>query len=338
MKNSKFVQPGAFSRAYHSSPPTRELQGGRRQTQIFEDKDKINQQDVHKLLNHARSMNNKNKLSNKQQKKMSKLSSPKNLRSKSPTNSPVSGHTWGRGDRFSSQAEKESLSPPPPPEADKFNAINKQSKLVLPEAPMPRNSSSLGKTLSTRAVASTSETRLSSSGTILRRGSQVDSAPRRQVRQYRHPREMEAALIDSESKIALLEDKLDATTSVLRRTQKELLERNADLEAANMKTKSLLLMVQELLQHVVEKREGRRFSETASVELQKILESPTKYYEENNDMKEYIEGKINAIDDLLPKWTTLSTDFMSDVYDNEDSDDDTMSPPPIPFDAARSRR
>ena len=55
-------------------------------------------------------------------------------------------------------------------------------------------------------------------------------------------------------------------------------------------------------------------------------------------MKVYIEGKINAIDDLLPKWTTLSTDFMSDVYDNEDSDDDTMSPPPIPFDAARSRR
>ena len=41
--------------------------------------------------------------------------------------------------------------------------------------------------------------------------------------------------MDSESRIALLEDKLEATTSILRRTQEELLQRNADLAAAGVK-------------------------------------------------------------------------------------------------------
>ena len=112
-----------------------------------------------------------------------------------------------------------------------------------------------------------------------------------------------------------------------------------------MKTNSLLLMVQELLQHVVEKREGRRFSETASLELNKILESPAKHYSANDDMKDYIDTKLNAIDDLLPKWTSLSTDFMNDAMDddstnpgNGDGDDIYLSPPPLPPNANKSRR
>ena len=34
----KFVQPGSFSRPYLQTPPSREMVGGRRQTQVFDDK------------------------------------------------------------------------------------------------------------------------------------------------------------------------------------------------------------------------------------------------------------------------------------------------------------
>ena len=194
------------------------------------------------------------------------MSSSKRKKLKSPSSSPPK-HTFGGSDRFAPNAPAHIIRQPG---QDQRGALS-PAELILPDAP------TLGNTLSSRAASqqhshssntnpstSTSPVRMSSNGTVLRRGSQVMTAPRQQVRQYRHPREMESALIDSEAKIALLEDKLDATTSVLRRTQSELLQRNADLEAANVKTNSLMLMVQELLQHVVEKREGRRFSETVS--------------------------------------------------------------------------
>ena len=34
----KFVQPGSFSRPYLTTPPSREMVGGRRQTQVFDNK------------------------------------------------------------------------------------------------------------------------------------------------------------------------------------------------------------------------------------------------------------------------------------------------------------
>jgi len=349
----KFIAPGSFSRAYNAEEPTREMQGGRRQTLIFQEQDKLQSSEVHKLINHARIANTRSTPSakipvhhtrkTKQQQKVSELSQAKRTRAKSPRSSPTK-HGWGGTDRFG----PDSLVLPG---EGSFQSIetgkgspqtysSPSSPLILPDAPSPDK---LGTTLTSRAAAqSTTLTRKSSPGSVLRRGSQVGTAPRRNVRQYRHPRDMEAALIDTEAKIALLEDKLDATTSVLRRTQQELLQRNADLEAANLKTNSLLLMVQELLQHVVEKREGRRFSETASLELNKLLESPAKHYSANDDMKDYIGTKINAIDALLPKWTSLSTDFMNDAMDDDsnfgDGDDMYLSPPPLPPNANKSRR
>ena len=119
--------------------------------------------------------------------------------------------------------------------------------------------------------------------------------------------------MDAETRIALLEDKLDATTSVLRRTQQELLQRNADLASAGVKTNSLMLMVKELLQHVSEKREGRRFSQTDQDMLEKIMVQPFEEFQARDNMKDYIDQKINAIDELLPKWTSLPSDFLEGV-------------------------
>lgn len=348
----KLIAPGSFSRAYNAEEPTREMQGGRRQTAIFQEQDMLQPNQVHKLINHARIANARPTPSpkiavhhtrkTKQQQKVSELSQAKRTRAKSPRSSPTK-HGWGGTDR-----EGKALVLPGEGSFQTIdtgkgstpqNLSSPSNQLILPNPPSPDK---LGTTLSSREAAQTTLTRKSSPGSVLRRGSQVGTAPRHNVRQYRHPRDMEAALIGTEAKIALLEDKLDATTSVLRRTQQELLQRNADLEAANMKTNSLLLMVQELLQHVVEKREGRRFSETASLELNKILESPAKHYSANDDMKDYIDTKLNAIDDLLPKWTSLSTDFMNDAMDddstNGDGDDIYLSPPPLPPNANKSRR
>ena len=135
--------------------------------------------------------------------------------------------------------------------------------------------------------------------------------------------------MDSESRIALLEDKLEATTSILRRTQEELLQRKADLAAAGVKTNSLMLMVRELLQHVTEKREGRRFSQTDQDTLEKIMAQPLEEFQVRDNMKDYIDQKINAIDELLPKWTSLPSDFFAgdDLeplggYDDDDEEEE----------------
>ena len=322
-----FIKPGAFSQAYNTQSPSREMQGGRRQTAIFSDDNSVPVEEVRKLLSQARGLNNeskKKKSKSKQQQVSESLAQARRSKPKSPTaTSP--NHTWGASDRFAEGAPDHIIT-----------KSNPQSELVLPDPPK------LGNTLSSRASAANNSptkavaTRVSSHGTVLRRGSQVGAAPRQQVRQYRHPREMEAALIDSEAKIALLEDKLDATTSVLRRTQQELLQRNADLEAADLKTNSLMLMVQELLQHVVEKREGRRFSETSSLEIEKIMNQPMEHYSKNSDMQNYIDSKINAIDDLLPKWTSLPSEFMTGGLDDDSNfGDDVPLPPPLPPQASR---
>ena len=65
-----------------------------------------------------------------------------------------------------------------------------------------------------------------------------------------------------------------------------------------MKTNSLMLMVRELLQHVTEKREGRRFSQTDQDTLEKIMAQPLEDLQVRDNMKDYIDQKINAIDEL----------------------------------------
>jgi len=344
---NRFIQPGAFSQAYNTTAPSREMQGGRRQTGIFQD-NSIPIDEVQKLLNHARLANSNSgskKSSKKQQQEYSaKMAAPRQtnssiLRKQASSQHTPPKHSFGSG---------KTRSPKTPEDDD-------SQKLVLPDPP------NLGSTLSNRlataaaspsappalaapappapvAAATTAPAvRVSSNGVVLRRGSQVGTAPRAHVRQYRHPREMEAALIDSEAKIALLEDKLEATTSVLRRTQQELLHRNADLEMAGLKTNSLMLMVQDLLQHVVEKREGRRFSETESMEIENVLKATVDHFKDNDNMKDYIDSKINAIDDLLPKWTSLPSNFMADTME-EDSNFGDDCPPPLPAGVNLSRR
>ena len=314
MYDTTFIAPGAFSQAYNTASPSREMLGGRRQTAVFES---TKVEDVHQLINQARTSNAKSTRTmtmaskQRQHKQEARMASKRSSPAKSKTKK---------------QTSPKNKSPTPTPK--NVDRTEDTTLLVLPEAP-----TSLGSTLSSRASANrATQPRISSPGALLRRGSQVGTAPRRSVRQYRHPRDMEAALIDSEAKIALLEDKLDATTSVLRRTQKELLECNGNLEASNMKTNSLLLMVQELLQQVVEKREGRRFSETTSTELHAVLNAPTDHYLKNDDMKSYIDTKMNAIDDLLPKWTSLPPDSASarDGFDFDMESKMQMLPPPLP--------
>jgi hypothetical protein len=292
--SSSFPQPGAFSQAYNATSPSREMQGGRRQTGIFQD-NTIPIGEVQKLLNHARLINSdslgsnqspKAKLSAEKQRDFdAKMAAPRQtkssiLRKQNSRHSPPDT-SWGATERGlaaknSPASEKESrdlvLPDPPNLGSTLSNRLATASSPPAPSAP------------STFVSASAAVPRLSSKGVVLRRGSQVETAPRLNVRQYRHPREMEAALIDSEAKIALLEDKLEATTSVLRRTQQELLRRNADLEMSGLKTNSLMLMVQDLLQHVVEKREGRRFSETESMEVESVLKATVDHFKENDNI------------------------------------------------------
>jgi|TARA_B100000795_G_C22729008_1_gene410609 hypothetical protein len=62
------------------------------------------------------------------------------------------------------------------------------------------------------------------------------------------------------------------------------------------------------------------------------MKQPIEHYSKNDDMQNYIDSKINAIDDLLPKWTSLPSDFMSDEVDEDSNfgDDYNTAPPPLP--------
>ena len=341
---NRFIQPGAFSQAYNTTEPSREMQGGRRQTGIFQD-NSIPIVEVQKLLNHARLANSGSKKSSKKQQEYSaKMAAPRQtnssiLRKQISSQHTPPKHSFGSGKTRSSKTleddDSQKLVLPDPPNLGSTLSNRLATAAASPSAPPalaapPPSAPALTATTATAV-------RMSSNGVVLRRGSQVGTAPRAHVRQYRHPREMEAALIDSEAKIALLEDKLEATTSVLRRTQQELLHRNADLEMAGLKTNSLMLMVQDLLQHVVEKREGRRFSETESMEIENVLKATVDHFKNNDSMKDYIDSKINAIDDLLPKWTSLPSNFMSDTME-EDSNFGDDCPPPLPAGVNLSRR
>ena len=70
----------------------------------------------------------------------------------------------------------------------------------------------------------------------------------------------------------------------------------------------------------------------ASIEIDKIMKQPIEHYSKHDDMQNYIDSKINAIDDLLPKWTSLPSDFMSDEVDEDSNfgDDYNTAPPPLP--------
>ena len=306
--------------------------GGRRQSNALTD-DMVPVNEVQSLLARAKHANARPKSPSSNT--IPSTPMPATDRHEAKNKSPQLGF-GGRADRgLSPVSQKQKLVLPGPPSGGglsaKLNARTGEGRYGKGS----RDHIISREEIQQREADTNSPTRVSSKGTVLRRGSQVGVAPRRHVRQYRHPRDMEAALIDSEAKIALLEDKLDATTAVLRRTQDELLQRNADLEAAGIKTNSLMLMVRELLQHVVEKREGRRFSEAASAEIEKVMNAPLQAFQEQDDLKEYIGQKINAIDNLLPQWTSLPSAFMDDVdredFESEDEEDDGMAmPPPLP--------
>lgn len=179
--------------------------------------------------------------------------------------------------------------------------------------------------------------RKSSPGTVLRRGSQVSTAPKR-VRQYRHPRDMEVALMDSDDKIVELEDKLSATTAVLTRTQQELAARNADLEAASVKIQTLMQMVQNLLRHVADKNGTKPLTGEEEKTIHNAVGEPLESFRDHESVDTYIHAKIDKIRDLLPRALPGNAD--EDLFSELDSNASSgqFVPPPLPASAKVSRR
>ena len=63
--------------------------------------------------------------------------------------------------------------------------------------------------------------------------------------------------------------------------------------------------------------------------LEKIMAQPLEEFQVRDNMKDYIDQKINAIDELLPKWTSLPSDFFAgdDLeplggYDDDDEEEE----------------
>ena len=225
----------------------------------------------------------------------------------------------------------------------------------------------LGHTLSAReqkqTTSSSKTSRISSPGSVLRRGSQVAMAPRSSPpvtslygRQYRHARELEDDMIRTEEELAVTKAELSRVTTTLITVQNELDVRTKDLEQSRGKVDSLLRMVKHVLQHLVEKREARRFSMQASTELQRQIAEPlsASFGETDTKMSDYVDERIKAIDSILPQWSAVYgsgyNDSAPELYaaanDMGNDDDSVMSsnvdmseaPPPLPPAMAVSRR
>jgi hypothetical protein len=226
---------------------------------------------------------------------------------------------------------------------------------------------SLGQSLTTRLSArqnQTKKTRVSSPGTLLRRGSQVGKSERTSPavttvynRQYRHARELESEMIRTEEELAITKSELARVTGALMEVQNELNLRTTELEQSRGKVDSLLRMVKHVLQHLAEKRESRRFSMRASKEIQRQIAEPLSklFGEEDTKMSDYIDERISAISAILPQWSAVygnnynasDPGLYEDVVDDEEGVNDSEysstidpneEPPPVPADASVSRR
>ena len=178
--------------------------------------------------------------------------------------------------------------------------------------------------------------RLSSPGTTLRRGSQVGSVSPGS-RRYRHARDMEIDMTRVERELAATQMQLTNTTSLLHETQKNLQKRTSDLDRARGKISTLVGMVKQLMLHLMEKNEAHRFSSTQSIDIQNLLDEPLQQAIETDDdstLSNYIEAKLHAIEDILPKWASVYENSNASVFQGGSGDN---VPPPLPA-GVKSRR
>jgi hypothetical protein len=247
--------------------------------------------------------------------------------------------------------------------------------------------------MTTSFSAESSPLRISSPGIPLRRGSQVGTArggppsgggdsrssPNRggsspikggknYKRYYRHARSMEDDMIKTEEELSVCKQELKMTAEALITVQGDLKQRTEELDASRVKVDALLRMVKHVLMHLVEKKEARRFSMQASQELQRRIAEPlNESFGAAGDsrMSEYVNERLNAISEILPRWSDVHGDDEDGQYDDlastdnddddDDDDDDGASllsemdslasnfdpdemPPPLPQAATVSRR
>ena len=149
-------------------------------------------------------------------------------------------------------------------------------------------------------------------------------------------------MIRTEEELAITKSELSHVSNNLIAVQNELDLRTSELAASRGKVDSLLRMVKHVLQHLVEKREARRFSMQASKELQRQIAEPLSksFGTEDSKMSDYVEDRIQAIDAILPQWSSVygsgyndsapAADFGDDESETSSMADLDEAPPPLP--------
>ena len=138
-------------------------------------------------------------------------------------------------------------------------------------------------------------------------------------------------MIKTEEELSVCKQELKMTAEALITVQGDLKQRTEELDASRVKVDALLRMVKHVLMHLVEKKEARRFSMQASQELQRRIAEPlNESFGAAGDsrMSEYVNERLNAISEILPRWSDVHGDDEDGQYDdlastdNDDDDDD----------------
>ena len=151
-------------------------------------------------------------------------------------------------------------------------------------------------------------------------------------------------MIRTEEELVITKTELTRVTGTLMTVQNDLDLRTKELEQSRGKVDSLLRMVKHVLQHLVEKREARRFSLQASKELQRQIAEPlsASFGETDTKMSDYVDERLSAIDAILPQWSAVYGSGYNDSApnnyvesENDESEysstvDPNEAPPPLP--------
>ena len=142
-------------------------------------------------------------------------------------------------------------------------------------------------------------------------------------------------MIKTEEELAICKKELKVTTEALVTVQQELKQRTEELDASRGKVDALLRMVKHVLVHLVEKKEARRFSMQASKELQRRIAEPLaeSFGENESKVSDYVNERLNAISEILPRWSEVHGGDNEGQYsgiastdgESDDGDDDGAS-------------
>jgi hypothetical protein len=127
---------------------------------------------------------------------------------------------------------------------------------------------------------------------------EIKTSPRQKQRMYRHPREMEESLLQSEADFQDLQSKVDYLETVVRHTKEELGRKKDALKNSELKVETLVSLLNDLMSRLLKKETGVKL--TNSAVARQLWETPVNmHFCDNSNIDDFIDAKLERIASTL---------------------------------------